>query len=260
MSLKIVQISDIHFSLNYNLNRLDKIKENICKINPDYVCIVGDLIDEYNSSNIGVFCSWLKDLSNCFKVIVVIGNHDYIEFFNGKYVEHSDISWLLDIQSDSLIVLDNDVYSDGVVNFIGVTLDFAYYYNHSKVDFNSYNRLISGLIDKVNSGYNILLVHTPTIIFENDNYKRIINFNKINMILCGHTHGGLVPSFFPGNFGFVSTNKKLFPKYVRGMIRVFDCFVFISSGIVKLSRKSGLSLFNDLFGYNINVININKKL
>ena len=100
------------------------------------------------------------------------------------------------------------------------------------------------------------MVHTPILIVSN--YKNIKNFCLIDLVLCGHTHGGMVPSFFPGHFGILSPTKTLFPKYIRGKVRCGKSDLIISSGVVKLSRKSKISLFNDLYSYNINVINIKK--
>lgn len=157
-----------------------------------------------------------------------------------------------------MILLYNSVYSENGVNFIGYNLDYDYYHNHEKPFYN-YNRELSKLISNVNDGYNILLVHTPSIVIKNDNYKNINGIERINLILCGHMHGGLVPSFIPGNFGFVSPRKKLFPRNVRGKVMIGNTLLLISSGIVKLSEKSGLSIFNNFYGYNINVICITRK-
>ena len=262
VSLKIVQISDIHFSIDYKLRRLDKVKSKIDIINPDVVCIIGDLIDSYHSSNIDVFKIWLVELSNKYKVIIVLGNHDYLAYNNGKYVEHTDISWLTDIESSNLIIL-NGVYKYKNVNFIGYNIDFDYYYHHNyerfkESDYVRYNKELSNLISNVSDDYNVFLVHDPSLFLNIDNYKKIVGFDKIDLVLCGHTHGGLIPSFIPGNFGLVSPSKEFFPSKVRGKVRISNANLIISSGIVKLSRKSRLSSFNDIYGYNINVICVNK--
>lgn len=259
ISIKIAQISDIHFSIDYNLKRLDKIKKNLKELSPDYVCIIGDLIDEYNDSNIDVFRNWLKDLSSSFKLIIVVGNHDLIVKKNGKYIEHSDISWLKSLRSNNLIVLDNDIYSDGNINFVGYSLDFSYYYHHESISYDRYNKDLCKLLSRVHDGVNILLVHTPSFFFENKNYKNITDLSKLDLVLCGHTHGGLMPPFFPGHFGIVSPTRTFFPRFVRGIIKIDSTLVIISSGIMKLSRKSGLSMLNDIYGYNINLINISNK-
>lgn len=257
VDVKIVQIADIHFSIGYNLKRLNKLFNEIDKIKPDYVCIVGDLIDEYDvveTNYINFLTDWLKLLSYKYKVIISLGNHDFIVKEGKHYIEHNNIDWLLELKSDRLIVLDNDVYSENGINFIGYNPNYEYYYTYKEKSFFDYD-CISKLFCNLR-GYNILMVHTPILIVSN--YKNIKNFSLIDLVLCGHTHGGMVPSFFPGHFGILSPTKTLFPKYIRGKVRCGKSDLIISSGVVKLSRKSKISLLNDIYSYNINVINIKK--
>lgn len=260
VNVKIVQISDIHFSIGYKLKRLHKIMNEIDKINPNFVCIVGDLIDEYDvveTNYINYFKDWLRLLSYKYKVIISMGNHDFVVKKGNNYVEHTNIDWLLELKSDNLIILNNGVYSYNGINFIGYNPGFEYYFNKERkiIDNNDLSKLLNGLI-----GYNILMIHTPIYMTLNDNYKKIKGFNLLDLVFSGHTHGGLVPSFFPGNFGLVSPYMLLFPKCVRGRFRCGKCDFIVSSGIVKFSRKSKISIFNDIYGYNINVINIKKIL
>ena len=257
VNVKIVQIADIHFSIGYNLKRLHRLLNDIDKIHPDYVCIVGDLIDEYDvveTNYINYFKDWLKLLSYKYKVIISLGNHDFIVKNGKRYIEHNNIDWLLELKSDRLIVLDNDVYSEGGINFIGYNPDFEYYYTYKEKKYlNSAD--LSKLFNNLN-GYNILMVHTPILIVSS--YKNIKNYNLIDLTLSGHTHGGMIPSFFPGHFGIISPFNSLFPRSVRGRIKCGKSDLIISSGVVKLSRKSRISILNDIYGYNINVINIKK--
>lgn len=260
-NIRIVQISDIHFSENYKINRLEKIKNNIIKMNPDYICIVGDLIDERNINNIEIFRNWLKEISEICKTIIVIGNHELIKKDNNKYIKQEDISWLTSLKSEKLIVLNKEVYKDKNINFIGYDLDYNYYYKNKKNKKRDYTKIdeeVDNLIENID-GYNILLVHTPAFIFNQDNYKDIKNFDKIDLVLCGHTHGGLIPSFIPGHAGIVSPSKSLFPKNVRGKIKIKNTNIIICGGIMKLSEKSKLSRFNDIYGYSVNLIEINEK-
>ncbi len=259
VNVRIVQIADIHFSIGYNLKRLHRLLSDIDKIHPNYVCIVGDLIDEYDvveTNYINYFKDWLKLLSSKYKVIISLGNHDFIVKSGNSYVEHNNIDWLMELKSDRLIVLNNDVYSENGINFIGYNPDFEYYYIYKEKNFfncNELSKLIHGL-----NGYNILMVHTPTLI--EYNYNNIEGFSLIDLVISGHTHGGMIPSFFPGHFGLVSPFNSLFPKNVRGRIVCGKSDLIISSGVVKLSRKSKISFLNDIYGYNINIINIKKVL
>lgn len=255
VDLKIVQISDIHFSIDYNLKRLHKVLDYIDSVKPNYVCIVGDLIDEYdvvNTNYINYLKDWLRMLSYKYKVIISLGNHDFIVKKGRKYVEHDNILWLKELESDRLIVLNNEVYKDNGINFIGYNPDYTYYYIYHEKKSSKYFLELSDLIGNL-KGYNILLLHTPSIITNNN-----ISDLNVNLVLCGHTHGGLIPSFVSGNFGIVSPQKTFFPRAIRGMIKFDNFNLIISGGLIKLSRKSKIGCLNDVYGYNINVINIKK--
>lgn len=256
---KIVHISDIHFAHNYKIKRLEIIKKKIEKIKPNYICITGDLIDIYdvvNDTNFTDFTNWLNELSKIAKLIISIGNHEYVKIKNNCYGKTSDIEWVKKLKNDNIIVLDNEVYNDLSITFIGYNPEYEYYYKYLEKDPLSNNNEISKLINKAKEKYIILLLHTPMLILYNDNYKNIRDFNKIDLVLCGHTHGGLIPSFVPGNFGIISPSRELFPKKVRGIFYLENCRVIISSGVMKLSRKSKLTYLNDIYGSNIIEINI----
>ena len=260
IDVKIVQISDIHFSIDYNLKKLYKTMSNIEKIKPDYVCIVGDLIDEYDvvkTNYINYFKDWLRLLSYKYKVIISLGNHDFLIKEYEGYVEHNNIDWLLELRSKSLVVLNDEVYSENGINFIGYNPNALYYRKYDYGNILKCNGELSELIIN-RKGYNILMIHTPFFIVSDNNYEIVDGFLGIDLVISGHTHGGLMPSFIPGNFGLVSPTKSLFPKNVRGMVRCGKCDIIISSGVVKLSRKSKITVLNDFYGYNINVINIKK--
>ena len=68
----------------------------------------------------------------------------------------------------------------------------------------------------------------------------IIKELDINLVLCGHMHGGIVPYFMRKifkNIGFISPNKKLFPKYSYGKLKILKTNIIISSGIKVIPIK-----------------------
>lgn len=261
INIKIVHISDIHFAHNYDVKRLNMIKEKIQKINPQYICITGDIIDLYDvvqDTNYPDLQKFIHELSMIGKVIISIGNHEYIKMNETGYTKTDDIEWLKKIQNKekNVIVLDNEIYEEKNISFIGYNPNYDYYYKDKEKNPQEYNIEIEQLISKIKNNYSILLLHTPIFLTRNDNYKKIKEFDRISLTLCGHTHGGLIPSFIPGTFGIISPNRELFPKKIRGILKNKNNSIIISSGIMKLSRKSRLHYLNDVFGSNINEINI----
>ena len=77
LNKKIVLISDIHYYDKKDIKLLDKVLDRIYEINPDYICITGDITDISNIYDEDYFIDWLKRLSSKIKVIVVLGNHEY---------------------------------------------------------------------------------------------------------------------------------------------------------------------------------------
>ena len=258
LNIKIAHISDIHFSLDFNLKRLELIKEHIKKYSPNYICITGDLIDTYNitkDKSIIKFEEFLNELSKISKVIISIGNHEYMDESEEKYNEKLKMDWLKKIKN--ITILDNEIKIENDINFIGFNPSIEFYKKNETEIIKEDNLKLYKLINKLNNNYSILLCHTPIYFTKNNNYKKIKDLNKINLILSGHTHGGMVPSFIPGNFGIIEPSKKFFPKNIRGKINLDGITLIISSGITKLSRKSKLMKFTDIYGENINEININ---
>ena len=258
---KIVHISDVHFAHKYKIKRFEMIENKIKKINPNYICITGDTIDTYDEikdDNFKYLIEFIKNISKIGKVIISIGNHEYVKKDGKSFKKNDDINWLKELKNENIIILDNEIYEENKISFIGYNPDFEYYYQNKETEPKKYNNQLERLIDKTKNNYKILLVHTPMIIFKNDNYKTIKDFNKISLILSGHTHGGMIPSFIPGNTGIISPTRELFPKNVRGIKRIENTTVIISSGIMKLSRKSGITFLNDIYGSNVIEIDIKK--
>lgn len=257
----IAHISDIHFSVNYKIKRLEKLKAKLKEQSPNYICITGDLLDEYEvveTKEIEKFTNWIKEISEISKVIISLGNHDFIEKINNKYFEHKKTKWIEDLENNKIKILNNKIYKENKITFIGYNPNHEYYNKYKEKRIEKYNEEISKIIPKEKKSYNILLLHTPNLFTKN--YNNIDNLNNIDLILCGHTHGGMIPSWIPGTFGIIGPNKLWFPKKIRGKIKLDKTTLIISSGIVKLSKKSKIEKLNDIYSSNINIIKLKSKI
>ena len=84
-----------------------------------------------------------------------------------------------------------------------------------------------------------------------------LKLSKYNLILSGHTHGGLLPSCIKGNTGFIDPCKGFFPKYSRLHYKYKSTDFIISSGVIKFSKASGIfEKFNDIYPMTITIINM----
>lgn len=244
----IVLISDIHYSSKQDLKQLNLVLDSIKKTNPDYICIPGDITNRSNIKDQDALLDWLKKLSTVSKVIISIGNH---EFYINKYKKIYGLNkGLLDKISkiNNLYLLDNKNIIIDNINFIGFTSPIEYYEERKTLnDFYKYLNKI-----KTNKKYyNILLCHSPLNISKNN----VLKNKNIDLVLCGHMHGGLVFNFLKPIFknrGIISPKKKLFPKIAYGHIKINDTDILITSGIKVLNYK----LINKLFSPEIVQINL----
>lgn len=244
---KIVLISDLHYKDKFDIERLNVILDNIKKLNPDFICMPGDIIDKSRIDDEDTFIIWIKELSKINKTIISIGNHEfYVNKAKGSYKLNKEFYNKLN-NINNLYVLDNKNIIIDNINFIGITLPIKYY---SKDNEKNFPDILDELqIDK--KIYNVLLCHSPINIYNNEKLKN----KNINLILCGHMHGGVVFNFLRPIFknrGIISPNKVLFPKYAYGHLKVDNTDIIITSGCKVLPFKN----LNKLFRPEVVIINL----
>ena len=262
--IKIIHISDIHFSIKTKLTELDKLSNYIKEINPDYIMITGDIIDESSitkDDKINELFIFLNDLAKISKVLICLGNHDV--YHSNDFIFFDKVNKINNIE-----VLNNRSYLDKYIHVLGITLPNEYYSNSKNessdifIDFLDKNK---ELIDHNTKNIpNILLVHSPIKLTDNKVLKRL---KKYDLILCGHTHNGMVPKglsfLFPKNMGIISPHKVIFPEIAKGkIIKKIDnkeITIIINGAITKLSNRSGINNLNFIYNKDINEIILTKK-
>lgn len=261
---KICLLGDIHFNLKYNTKILDKIIKNV-KINkPDYICLVGDVIDNsiVETYDISKLYDFINDLSKIGKVIISLGNHDITYIHNRKKHEYRyPNKYVLNIKKmNNVVFLDNEKYIDNDICFIGYSASFDTYYKEDGLESSVIDELNKILVDIDNTKFNILLSHNPLYVSKDTVYKNVNNYSKLNLILSGHTHNGILPLFTNKNKVFISPQKRLFVSDGRGVFNKGDVLIIVTGGVVKLSYCSNLfRYFNFLFPISIDYINGDKR-
>ena len=266
--ITLIHISDIHFNQKTKEKKLNQIKEEIYKNNPDYVVITGDTIDESSvikdKLRIKKLLVFLTDIAKFTKVIISLGNHDI--FKNDDYKFFKNLNGLKNIY-----VLNNDSYVDESIYISGFTLPTSYYYNITKNE--SKEILLEHLKKQKKLTTNlpvflpkVSLIHSPTKLPDKD----ILNILKeYDLLLSGHTHNGMVPKLlnkvFKANQGIIAPNKRIFPEIARGKIEKNiankKITIIINGAITKLGEKSAgiLSKLNFIYNIDINKIIITNK-
>ncbi len=243
--IKLSIIGDIHITDNTDIDLLNNIIISIKEQNPNYICLIGDIIDTplelYNKNSLSILKDFLYNLSSITKTIIVLGSHDII--FKKKYIPNSIDIWKSITNHKNIYLLDNNIYKDKNILFMGYTLKEQYYYNfnnNKKEDLNifykdlkKHKNLYTNLDNDI---VKVSLIHSPEFMHNKRNIKLLKDYD---LIICAHNHNGLIPKviddIYKGNRGIINSKKEIFPKYTRGLI---NNKVLITGGITKVSEVS----------------------
>ena len=256
---KIVLISDIHYYSRHDLSKLESIYNKIKTLSPNYICIAGDFIDEAKVLEDDLFVFFLKKLSKIGKVIISLGNHDITIKGKEKTYFYNDELFNKIKRIRNIYLLDNETKVIDDICFIGLNLGFNYYYKDGENSNDFINQF--NTIKKINDKkYNVLLCHSPLIVTQKDVIEKLKN---IDLVLCGHTHGGMTPTIFQKylkNRVFISPDKrKFFLNDAYGYIFKNDINIVVSSGVTKLSHASRINHLDFLFKPEIVLIKLKKE-
>lgn len=202
--LTFVHLTDIHHGRDIGVDYIEKCVASVNNLCPDIVFITGDLVSGY-SGFIKPCIDVLAKLKSRYGVYVVPGNHDY----------WSDIDLMAqEFKKSGIHFLINESYPIKIKN---TTLEII-----------GLDDLWAGQPDIIKALKNvdphamkILLMHNPDLFPE-------ISSNGINLILCGHTHGGQVclpfvgPPIIPSRYGI---------KYAKGLYKNANCTMYVNKGI-----------------------------
>ena len=259
--LKIMAIGDVHISKMLSFKKIEKLKVQILKEQPNYIVFVGDLIDRVeevnNPSSLKKINNLLKTAASVAPTFVVLGNHDFIHRKNRNIYLGGIIGVVKNIKGVTL--LDDDVYYDNNVWIMGYTETKKYYslkkydYHAFYDDFKKHDKLYKNINKSLPT---IALTHSPEFSFYCDNVSLLKDYD---LIICGHTHDGCIPFGF-GNFkrGLVGPKKNFFPKNVRGIRKLDDNYILITGGVVKVQDCAPKLLhpFNHLCPMQIDLITL----
>ena len=274
--IKIDMFGDLHECESFKDKKLDIIKENIDKSNPDYIIIAGDLLDSTNflyknNEKRTRLIKWLESLAKDYKTFIDLGSHDYSYFKENHWIKDFNTAFWNDIASISNIYVSNSqsYYEDNNIIIFQYDPDFKYYYNEKKKedkntiinDLKKQKDLLTNLkADKIK----VFVSHSP---IHMTNREILENIKEFDFITSGHMHNGILPpiidKIIPGNRGIIAPNKSLFPDNSRNIKNIKignkEIHLIINGGISKLNENTGiLQKFNIFFPMAIDEINIKK--
>lgn len=262
LGYKIALISDTHYNSNYNLEVFDKIVNNIKEHKPDFICIAGDIID--TSTDIDNDPEELKNffinLSQICPVIFTLGNHDATDRRYNKQGNLDKVNtWFSDLQKhENIYYLYNKSLVRDNLCFTALNNSVDYYFKDE--DPNLFVDEMNKNINLSKKYYNILLSHSPVNILRDETFKKAKDIDKVNLVLSGHMHNGLVFKIFDhkGTRGYVAPytiglKRFMIPKYARNFSTKNGINLIVSGGVIKLSSASTSFIHKLNFLYPIEI-------
>ncbi len=267
----ILNITDVHS----NIKALKLIGKYIDTINIDYIVMVGDILDRHNLKNEDEFIDELINLSKKKELIISLGNHELYKYKQKKDLTKKDIlnsNYYKRLSKSKNIIMTLEDIKTITNKDIDITLlNMPDDYYDKKEDINIFKEYMDKL-DKENKldskKFNILLSHTPNPFIKK---KKIINdYNLINncdLILCGHNHAGLMPTFiqdiFNNHIGLLGPFNEILSKNAYGYWVNDNKTLLVSNGVTKLSNTSKIHFIrnfisNTLYSVEIDLIQIKK--
>ena len=186
----IIQISDIHIGGLVDKKFIKSLVDKINILNADSVVITGDLVDTKLEYAIPAL-NELKNIQSKYGTYFIVGNHEY---FHGvkPIIDYVNSLGIKTLENENIYIGEKDkgFYLCGVYDWFGNK-------------YGSYQPDINKALENTTNQPTILLAHQPKYITQLETTK------GIDLVLCGHTHGGQI---FPFNF-----LVKLQQPYIKGL-------------------------------------------
>ncbi len=202
-----VHITDLHSGSTDRVHA-QNIVNKIKPLDPEFMVITGDFIDEYYAT--GYDIEPFNELD--FPIFLITGNHEY-------YLENGKINEVI-ANTDILLIDDMKVVFDEL-DIIGVN------------ELATVDQTIAGVGGIDPNRYSILLDHQP----KTDEAIRASE-NGAELMLSGHTHKGQI---WPMNWLI-----KLQFKYVSGLYQIGEMFLYINQGTGTLGPKLRVNSVNEI--------------
>jgi len=219
---RAVLLSDLH-NKEYGKGNKNLLKA-IYEQNPDIIFVVGDMLNK-GEKNREIALDFYSELSKISDVYCCLGNHERAFY---------DVEGLkLDIKRSGARLLENEMET---VDFTSgsITVGAVQYYPYYEVDAPEYNNpsrhFLDSFLKQQEENFSIMLIHEPEQFYWK--YKEM----DFDLILCGHTHGGIVRLPFVGgliapNQGILAQNGDILPDYTKGYYTSGTANMYISGGL-----------------------------
>lgn len=209
-NFRIVLAGDLHLAPNDNA-RLARIVSAINKEKPDAVLLVGDYVKGSKSRQamrLTEITEELKPLSQVSPCFAVLGNHD--EWQGANMIKKALQSAGITLVENKNILIENK--QNTAIHIAGIP----------DIDSRAIRWKDIPFLSSPSSEPTVFLSHQPNAVPH-------LPDKGIDLILCGHTHGGQI--CLPGGIPIITNCSREGKKYVSGLNRKNNTFVYTTRGL-----------------------------
>lgn len=205
--IRIVLVSDIHGKKFSDDNRL--LYDTVSAQNPDIIMLVGDIIDKTQDSDLDFLCDTVSAFADIAPVYYSLGNH---ERQNSRFDEIES-----SVVNSSAVFLDND-YIDTEINKESVRIGGI-------STFMQWDEELFTFLPEFGDtdSLKLLMCHNPEYFIWG------VKDYDFDLMLCGHTHAGMVRLPFIGALYVPEQGK--FPEYDKGLFTEDSRSFVITGGV-----------------------------
>ncbi len=220
--VKLVVVSDIHGKVFGDDN--EPLCELVAAQEPDAIVLLGDLFpSDFQEADAAYVLHLTEQMQSIAPVYFAMGNHE--KSYTARYGD----TWIDAIKDTGATVFDEtclDLELRGNTIRFGGSMGHGYLFGRTEEQFEASSDY-KILTEMQESPYPaILLAHWPDTVALSDGPQRW----KIDLVLCGHTHGGVVR--VPGIGGVYAPLQGWWPKYDYGEFRLnAQMRMIITSGL-----------------------------
>lgn len=208
---RIVQLSDLHGSRfgEGNARLIEKVRAE----EPELIALTGDFLDEGKTEReLPELEALVRELAAIAPVYFVSGNHDWASGEAYTLFETLEAAGAVCLRNEYLRL---ERGGDSIV-LAGVDDP------NGPAEMAEPDEFVAQLRKEAPEDFVLLLAHRA---YWAEKYPEL----DVDLILCGHTHGGVVRLPFVG--GLAASNMGLFPEYDAGLFELPGYTLFISRGL-----------------------------
>ena len=250
---RLAALGDVHGEYG----KLERLKDIMRDLKVTSVLITGDMIESVVGSNFSrqKIVDLLQEISKYATIICAIGNHDGVfgpdvpEEDRDRILEENYNLWNELRNTDNVFIpeLPKDVATATQVHLtddidvctVNMPMDY-YWFKENPNEYVDYINTLK-MLQLQSEKFNILLAHSPKNILNGNSIDEYIKeLKKINLILTGHMHAGLIPYNLrnKSGVGLTGPGKSIFPKNCYGVVEDEDIISITTGGVTKIADGS----------------------